>query len=57
MSHDISKDDQVQPDDGAEFTGAMDELVKKYDEIISEFNALLDKQTKQIFNDPDLRDQ
>lgn len=52
MSHD--KDDQVEPDDAVQFTGAMDELVKKYDEVISEFNALLDKQTKRIFNDPDL---
>ena len=45
------------PDSVAQFSGAMDELVAKYDEIISEFTQLLDNQTKQIFNDPDLDDQ
>lgn len=49
--------EQVDPDDGAQFSGAMDELVKKYDEVISEFNALLDKHTKRIFSDPDLSDE
>ena len=45
------------PDSVAQFSGAMDELVAKYDEIISEFTQLLDNQTKRIFNDPDLDDQ
>lgn len=48
--------EQVDPDDGAQFSGAMDELVKKYDEVIKEFNELLDRQTRKIFHDPDLED-
>ena len=42
------------PDDVASFSGAMDELVSKYDQIIDEFKEILDKQTRRIFNDPEL---
>ena len=44
-------------DDVAEFSGAMDELVAKYDQVISEFTNILDQQTKRIFGDPKLEDQ
>ena len=45
------------PDDVAQFSGAMDDLVAKYDEIINEFTNILHNQTKRIFNDPKLEDQ
>jgi hypothetical protein len=45
------------PDDVAQFSGAMDDLVAKYDEIISDFTKILDQQTKRIFEDPKLEDQ
>ena len=51
------KADEPTPDDVAQFSGAMDDLVAKYDEIISEFTNILDKQTKNIFKDPKLEDQ
>ena len=41
-------------EDVASFSHAMDELVHKYDEIIGEFQAILDQQTRKIFNDPNL---
>jgi hypothetical protein len=45
----------TQDDEGvAKFSGAMDELVSKYDQIIDEFKEILDKQTRRIFNDPEL---
>jgi hypothetical protein len=43
--------------DLALFSGAMDELVNKYDQIIGEFKEILDQQTKKIFNDPELEDK
>ena len=46
------KDESLE--DGAQFSGAMDALVSKYDEIINEFTDILDKQTKKIFSDPKL---
>ena len=51
------KADEPTPDDVAQFSGAMDDLVAKYDEIINEFTSILDKQTKNIFKDPKLEDQ
>ena len=54
MSED-EKDQDVN-EEGVQFSGAMDELVKKYDEVINEFNELLDRQTRKIFHDPDLED-
>ena len=44
-------------EDVAQFSGAMDALVSKYDEIINEFTDILDKQTKKIFSDPKLEDK
>jgi hypothetical protein len=41
-------------EDVAQFSGAMDALVSKYDEIINEFTNILDTQTKNIFSDPKL---
>lgn len=51
------KANQPNSDDVAQFSGAMDELVNKYDEIISEFTNILDAQTKRIFDDPNLEDK
>ncbi len=51
------KADEPTPDDVAQFSGAMDDLVAKYDEIINEFTSILDKQTKNIFKDPKLEDK
>ena len=45
------------PEDVAQFSGAMADLVAKYDEIIDEFTKILDKQTKNIFSDPKLEDK
>ena len=55
----MSKDQGNAPgqDDVAQFSGAMDELVSKYDQIINEFTDILDKQTKKIFADPKLEDK
>ena len=51
------KANEPTPDDVAEFSGAMDDLVAKYDEIISEFTQLLDKQTKRILRDPGFEEE
>lgn len=52
MPNNEGKDGSLE--DGAQFSGAMDALVSKYDEIINEFTDILDKQTKKIFSDPKL---
>ena len=53
-----NNEDKDKPsEDVAQFSGAMDALVSKYDEIISEFTDILDKQTKKIFSDPKLEDK
>ncbi len=51
------KANEPTPDDVAQFSGAMDDLVAKYDEIINEFTDILDKQTKRIFSDSKLEDK
>lgn len=51
------KANEPTPDDVAEFSGAMDDLVAKYDEIISEFTQLLDQQTKRILRDPGFEEE
>ena len=48
------KTGKPEPDDVAEFSGAMDDLVRKYDEVINEFKGLLDEQTNKILGDPKL---
>ena len=52
MPNNQGKDESSE--DGAQFSGAMDALVSKYDEIINEYTEILDKQTKKIFSDPKL---
>jgi hypothetical protein len=49
-----NRDKDQTSEDVAQFSGAMDALVSKYDEIINEFTDILDKQTKKIFDDPKL---
>ena len=55
----MAKEKAYEPnqDDVAEFSGAMDDLVAKYDEIINDFTNILDNQTKRIFGDPKLEDK
>ena len=52
-----NQDSDKSPDGVAPFSGAMDALVSKYDEIINEFTDILDKQTKKIFSDQKLEDK
>lgn len=53
----IENNNESSSDDVSQFTGAMDEIVAKYDQIIKEFTEILDQQAKKIFKDPKLEDK